>query len=154
MSEQIKKRTFKKFTYSGVALESLLDLKEDQLISLLRCRARRKLRRETPIKHVNFLKKCRASKAAVTQVGEKPALVKTHARNILIVPEMIGSVIGIYNGKVFNQVEVKPEMIGHYTGEFSLSYKSVNHGRPGIGATHSSSDKVINSSNSRKKNFF
>lgn len=37
-----------------------------------------------------------------------------------------------------SQVEVKPEMIGHYLGEFSLSYKPVKHGRPGIGATHSS----------------
>lgn len=36
------------------------------------------------------------------------------------------------------QVEVKPEMIGFYLGEFSLSYKPVKHGRPGIGATHSS----------------
>ncbi|KAF2069376.1 hypothetical protein CYY_006388, partial [Polysphondylium violaceum] len=57
---------------------------------------------------------------------------------ILIVPEMIGSVVGVYNGKVFNQFEIKPEMIGHYTGEFSLSYKTVMHGRPGIGATGSS----------------
>lgn len=36
------------------------------------------------------------------------------------------------------QVEIKAEMIGHYLGEFSLSYKPVKHGRPGIGATHSS----------------
>ncbi|KAF2074899.1 hypothetical protein CYY_003776, partial [Polysphondylium violaceum] len=80
MADQIKKRTFKKFSYNGVALETLLELKEDKLAELFRCRARRKLKRDTPIKHVNFLKKCRAAKAAVTQVGEKPALVKTHAR--------------------------------------------------------------------------
>lgn len=57
---------------------------------------------------------------------------------MIIVPEMIGSVIGVYNGKTFNQVEIKPEMIGHYLAEFSISYKPVKHGRPGIGATHSS----------------
>jgi len=71
---------------------------------------------------------------------------------MIIVPEMIGSVIGVHNGKTFNQVEIKvpyfdfdrvlwlvqPEMIGHYLGEFSISYKPVKHGRPGIGATHSS----------------
>lgn len=51
---------------------------------------------------------------------------------------MIGSIIGVYNGKTFNQVEIKPEMIGHYLAEFSISYKPVKHGRPGIGATHSS----------------
>lgn len=70
--------------------------------------------------------------------GEKPEPVKTHLRNMIIVPEMIGSIIGIYNGKTFNQIEVKPEMIGHYLAEFSISYKPVKHGRPGIGATHSS----------------
>ena len=44
--------------------------------------------------------------------GEKPEPVKTHLRNMIIVPEMIGSIIGVYNGKTFNQVEIKPEMIG------------------------------------------
>merc|ERR1712072_970359 len=62
---------------------------------------------------------------------------KTHLRNMVIVPEMTGSIVGVYNGKVFTQVEVKPEMIGHYLGEFSISCKPVKHGRPGIGATHS-----------------
>jgi small subunit ribosomal protein S15e len=70
--------------------------------------------------------------------GEKPATVRTHLRNMIIVPEMIGSVIGVYNGKTFNQVEIKPEMIGHYLAEFSISYKPVKHGRPGIGSTNSS----------------
>ncbi|KAF9619132.1 hypothetical protein IFM89_005146 [Coptis chinensis] len=53
---------------------------------------------------------------------------------MIIVPEMIG----VYNGKTFNQVEIKPEMIAHYLAEFSISYKPMKHGRPGIGATHSS----------------
>ncbi|XP_042404528.1 40S ribosomal protein S15-like [Zingiber officinale] len=70
--------------------------------------------------------------------GEKPEPVRTHLRNMIIVPEMIGSIISVYNGKTFNQVEIKPEMIGHYLAEFSISYKPVKHGRPGIGATHSS----------------
>ena len=61
-----------------------------------------------------------------------------YSRNMIIVPEMTGSIVGVYNGKTFNQVEIKPEMIGHYLGEFSISYKPVKHGRPGIGATHSS----------------
>jgi len=51
---------------------------------------------------------------------------------------MIGSVIGVYNGKTFNQVEVKPDMVGHYLGEFSISYKPVKHGKAGIGSTTSS----------------
>lgn len=57
---------------------------------------------------------------------------------MIIIPEMIGSVVAVYNGKSFNSVEIKPEMIGSYLGEYSCSYKFVRHGRPGIGATHSS----------------
>ncbi|KAJ6412232.1 hypothetical protein OIU84_005315 [Salix udensis] len=79
-----------------------------------------------------------ANKKRDAPPGEKPEPVRTHLRNMIIVPEMIGSVIGVYNGKTFNQVEIKPEMISHYLAEFSISYKPVKHGRPGIGATHSS----------------
>lgn len=86
---------------------------------------------------MSLLKRLRKSKLAAT--GEdKPEVVKTHLRDMIIVPEMIGTVVGVHNGKTFNQVEVKPEMIGHYLGEFSITYKPVRHGRPGIGATHSS----------------
>jgi small subunit ribosomal protein S15e len=54
---------------------------------------------------------------------DKPVPIKTHLRNMIIVPEMIGSQLAVYNGKVFNQIEVKPEMVGHYLGEFSISYR-------------------------------
>ena len=40
-------------------------------------------------------------------MGEKPRGIKTHLRNMPIVPEMIGSIVGIYNGKSFNGVEIK-----------------------------------------------
>ncbi|KAG6395186.1 hypothetical protein SASPL_145825 [Salvia splendens] len=88
-------------------------------------------------KPMALIKKLRKAKREAP-AGEKPALVRTHVRNMIIVPEMIGSVLGVYNGKTFNPVEIKPEMIGHYLAEFSISYKPVKHGRPGIGATHSS----------------
>ena len=55
--------------------------------------------------------------------NEKPNVVKTHLRNMVVVPEMTGSVVGVYNGKTFNQVEIKPEMTGHYLGEFSIPWK-------------------------------
>jgi len=86
---------------------------------------------------MGLIKKLRKAKKEAPP-NEKPTVVKTHLRDMIIVPEMIGSVVGIYNGKVFNSVEIKPEMVGHYLGEFSVSYKPVKHGRPGIGATHSS----------------
>ncbi|KAJ6359970.1 hypothetical protein OIU77_004053 [Salix suchowensis] len=64
--------------------------------------------------------------------GEKPEPVRTHLRNMIIVPEMIGSIIGVYNGKTFSQVEIKPEMISHYLAELSISHLVlVQHTLPG-----------------------
>lgn len=40
-------------------------------------------------------------------------VVKTHLRDMIIVPEMIGSIVGVYNGKTFNQVEVKVCELAH-----------------------------------------
>ncbi|PKU82173.1 40S ribosomal protein S15 [Dendrobium catenatum] len=141
---QPKKRTFRKFSYRGVDLDQLLDMGTDELVKLFPARARRRFQRGLKRKPMALIKKLR--KAAIYSVvpkrdapaGEKPEPVRTHLRNMIIVPEMIGSIIGVYNGKTFNQVEIKPEMIGHYLAEFSISYKPVKHGRPGIGATHSS----------------
>ncbi len=53
-------------------------------------------------------------------------------------PEMVGNFVGVYNGKTFNPVEVKFDMIGRYLGEFSLSYKPTRHGKAGVGATKGS----------------
>nr|ALS05186.1 40S ribosomal protein S15 [Tortanus dextrilobatus] len=132
-----KKRTFRKFTYRGVDLDQLLDMNHDQLMELFTCRIRRKFSRGLKRKPMALIEKLRKKKKEAP-VNEKPDVVKTHMRNMVIVPEMTGSIVGVYNGKTFNQVEIKPEMIGHYLGEFSISYKPVKHGRPGIGATHSS----------------
>ncbi|XP_073388901.1 small ribosomal subunit protein uS19 isoform X1 [Physcomitrium patens] len=134
---QPKKRTFKKFTFRGVDLDALLDMSMDELVELFHARARRRFQRGLKRKPMALIKKLRKAKREAP-AGEKPEPVRTHLRNMIIVPEMIGSVIGVYNGKTFNQVEIKPEMIGHYLAEFSISYKPVKHGRPGIGATHSS----------------
>ncbi|KAJ2549474.1 ribosomal protein S15 [Coemansia sp. RSA 1933] len=132
-----RRRTFRKFSYRGVDLEQLLDVSSEQFMEMVSCRARRKFKRGLKRKPMGLIKKLRIAKQTAPE-GEKPEVVKTHLRNMIIVPEMIGSIVGVYNGKTFNQVEIKPEMIGHYLGEFSLTYKPVRHGRPGVGATNSS----------------
>merc|ERR1712157_392494 len=128
-AELKKKRTFRKFTYRGVDLDQLLDMNNEQLMELFVCRIRRKFSRGLKRKPMALIKKLRKKKKEAP-ANEKPDVVKTHLRNMVIVPEMTGSIVGVYNGKVFTQVEVKPEMIGHYLGEFSISYKPVKHGRP------------------------
>lgn len=75
-------------------------------------------------------------------MGQKPKVVKTHYRNMTVTPEMIGSEIGIYNGKTFIEVEIKPEMIGRYLGEFSITYKPVKHGKYGATTSKMGSSKM------------
>ena len=65
-------------------------------------------------------------------------IVKTHCRGMHILPEMVGTTVGIHNGKDFVRVEIVPEMIGHALGEFAHTRKSVTHTGPGVGATRSS----------------
>merc|ERR1712228_113638 len=119
--EKKRKRAFRKYTYRGVDLDQLLDMTPEQLMELFNCRARRRYSRGLTRKPMTLVKRLRKAKKEAPPM-EKPEVVKTHLRNMIIIPEMIGSMVGVYNGKTFNQVEIKPEM----------------HGRPGIGATHSS----------------
>ena len=128
--EQKKKRTFRKFTYRGIDLDLSyeLDMSYEQLMQLYSARQRRRLNRGLRRKQHSLLKRLRKAKQEAPPM-EKPEVVKTHLRDMIILPEMVGSMVGVYNGKTFNQVEIKPEMIGHYLGEFSITYKPVKHGR-------------------------
>lgn len=59
------------------------------------------------IRTLSVMLQCMLVQKREAPAGEKPEPVRTHLRNMIIVPEMIGSVIGVYNGKTFNQVEIK-----------------------------------------------
>ena len=78
----------------------------EQLVELFPCRQRRRFQRGLKRKHMALLKRLRKAKKECPAL-EKPAVVKTHLRDMIIVPEMVGSMVGVYNGKTFNQVEVK-----------------------------------------------
>ena len=134
---QPKKRAFRKYSYRGIDLDDLANMSNEEFYELLGCRQRRRMNRGIKASYVRMYQKVVQAKAEC-EIGEKPAAVKTHLRDAIIVPQIVGGVIAVYSGRVFNSVEIKPEMIGHYLGELSLSYKPVRHGRPGIGATHSS----------------
>eukprot|EP00088_Acartia_fossae_P057208 TRINITY_DN66720_c0_g1_i1.p1 TRINITY_DN66720_c0_g1~~TRINITY_DN66720_c0_g1_i1.p1 ORF type:complete len:145 (+),score=13.98 TRINITY_DN66720_c0_g1_i1:96-530(+) len=132
-----KRKSFRKFSYRGVDLEQLLNLSPNDFAALVHSRARRRFKRGLKKQHMSLIKKLKKARTEAP-AGEKPALVKTHLRNMIVLPTMIGSIVGIYNGKQFNQIEIKPEMVGHYLAEFAISYTPIRHGRPGLGATHSS----------------
>ena len=128
----------REFTYRGYTLDQLLEMSMDQFIKLLPSRQRRSLERGLNHVQLRLLEKVRETRELLNR-GEKPKKpIKTHARDIVILPEMVGLTIHVYNGKEFVPVEIKPEMIGHRLGEFAITNKPVKHGRAGVGATRSS----------------
>ena len=64
--------------------------------------------------------------------------IKTHVRDMVILPEMVGTSLLLYTGKEFVNVQISEKMVGHYLGEFAITNKPVRHGKPGIGASRSS----------------
>ena len=128
----------REFTYRGYTLEQLREMSMDQFIKLLPSRQRRSLQRGLNHVQLRLLEKVREH-IEMLKRGEKPKKpIKTHARDMVILPEMVGLTIHVYNGKEFVPVEIKPEMIGHRLGEFAMTNKPVKHGRAGVGATRSS----------------
>lgn len=128
----------REFTYRGYSLEQLQQMSMDQFIKLLPSRQRRSLERGLTHTQLKLLERVREHRAMLRR-GEKPRKpIKTHARDMVILPEMIGLTIHVYNGKEFIPIEIKPEMIGHRLGEFAITNKPVKHGRAGVGATRSS----------------
>jgi len=112
----------------GKSLQELKSLSIEEIARLVPARARRTLTRGFTPAQKTFLKVFRAKKNNV----------KTHCRDMVVLPEMVNATIMIYNGKSFEPVQIKPEMIGHYLGEFTYNRKKVQHSSPGIGATRSS----------------
>ncbi len=126
----------KEFNYRGHSLDSLLSLSMDEFINLLPSRQRRSLQRGLTPEQRILLEKIRKAKEVIKK--GQPMIVKTHVRDVIILPEMIGVKLSVHNGKEFIPVEIKPAMIGHYLGEFAITNKPVRHGTPGIGASRSS----------------
>ncbi len=118
----------KEIRWRGKPIEELrkMDLKEFML--LLPARQRRSLKRGFTDQQKKLLKKI--------DKGEKN--IKTHCRDMVIIPKMLGLMLRIHNGKEFVPVTISLEMLGHYLGEFALTRKSVEHSAPGVGATRSS----------------
>ena len=126
----------KEFNYRGHSLDSLLSLSMDEFINLLPSRQRRSLQRGLTPEQRILLEKIRKAKEIIKK--GQTMIVKTHVRDVIILPEMVGVKISVHNGKEFIPIEIKPAMIGHYLGEFAITNKPVRHGTPGIGASRSS----------------
>ena len=120
----------KEFSYRGKSLEELKALTINEIAELLPSRPRRSLKRGIKEEYKIVMKKIKK--------GDNN--LRTHCRDMIILPEMVDAVLKIHNGKDFFTITIQPEMIGHYLGEFSQTRKNVSHSSPGVGATRSSSN--------------
>ena len=120
----------KEMFYRGKNVDELKAMDVRESAKFLPSRSRRSVLRNFQA-HENFVKRA-------DSILKQKKKVRTHLRDLVIIPKMVGMIIGVYNGKTFNDVNINNKMIGHRLGEFSLSRGKVTHGKPGLGSTKSS----------------
>ncbi len=125
----IQARRKKEFTYRGYTMEELLQMPFDEMLDLLPSRARRTYEKGLNPEQQVLVDKLKA---------DSELTVRTHRRDIPVLPQFVGRTVAVYNGKEFKEIEIKPEMIGHFLGEFALTRRPPQHSGPGVGATRSS----------------
>ena len=123
----------KEFTYKGKTLEELKQMNVKEFAKLVPTRVRRTLERGQSEAQKKLM-----LKIDKTLQGKYKRAIKTHCRNLIIIPKMVGLTIHIHGGKTYTPVEIMPEMLAHRLGEFALTRTPVKHSAPGIGATRSS----------------
>lgn len=119
----------KEFNFRGKKIEDLKAMSIDEFSKMITSRERRTIRR-------GFTEQ---EKVLLEGIRKNPGKFhKTHVRNMIILPEMVGVKMGVYTGKEWFQLVVEPHMVGHRLGEFSIPVKRVRHSAPGIGASRGS----------------
>jgi small subunit ribosomal protein S19 len=121
------------FLFRGKKAEELKKMSLTEFAELLTSRERRSLKRGfTP-----------AQKKLLEALKKDKRDYKTHCRDMIIIPEMMGKSIRVHNGKEFVMIKINEEMLGHRLGEFAVTRKKVAHSSPGIGATRSSASLSV-----------
>ena len=121
----------KEFAYHGLSKEELANIPNEKLLKLFSARARRSLTRGTMSDDKKKLMEEMKDKK-----NKNP--IKTHLRDVIILPYMVGVTVHIFSGKEFVPITITLQMVGHYLGEYVITNKRVNHGAPGVGASRSS----------------
>ena len=123
----------KEFAYRGIPKEELENMSLEKLFQLFNARQRRSLTRGITDGKRKLIEEIKAAKA-----GKLKNPIKTHVRDLIILPYMVGITVNVFSGKEFQPVAIRTEMIGHYLGEYVITNKRVSHGAPGVGASRSS----------------
>jgi len=123
----------REFTYRGLSQKELEELSLDKLLKLFPARSRRSLTRG-----INDNKRKLIGEIKATKEGKLKTPINTHLRDLIILPNMIGTTVNVFSGKEFVPVTITSEMVSHYLGEYVITNKRVSHGAPGVGASRSS----------------
>ncbi len=126
----------REFRFRGKSLEELMQMSIEEFAQLCNARARRSLLRRGV--DTKLMKRIQEARKQLEEGVKDLKPIRTHKRDTVIIPQMVGLKFAVHNGKNFEIVEIQPEMLGHYLGEFSLTRQRVKHGKAGIGATRSS----------------
>jgi small subunit ribosomal protein S19 len=121
----------KEFTFRGKTVKELQAMSIEEFSKLIPSRTRRALKK-------NGFEKKILKKIETAKKNPKPKPIRTHRRDLVVVPAMVGVKFAVHKGKEFESVDVNEKMLGHYLGEFALTRKRLMHGKAGIGATKSS----------------
>ena len=125
--------TKKQFTYKGKTIAELKELDVREFAKFLPSRQKRSVLRNFQ-EIETFIDRCKNKL-------KKNKKIRTHKRSLVIVPDMIGIKMQIYNGHLFIPVEITGEMLGHKLGEFSATRTRVKHSKAGVGATKGTKHK-------------
>ncbi len=125
----------KEFNFRGKTLEELKALDTREFAKFVKSNERRTILRQFQVIE-RFVSKCQKRQGA-----GKP--IRTHLRELVIVPKMVDYNIGIHTGKEYVQIKIMADMLGHRLGEFASTRKKVSHGAAGIGATRSSAFRSV-----------
>ena len=116
--------------YRGKDIEFLKTLSLKDFAQYLPARNRRSV-----LRHPEVIE--RFVKSSEERASKKKK-IKTHLRDLIIVPKLIGLNVSVHNGRKFEDVQIIMDMLGHRLGEFALTREKVTHSSAGIGATKSS----------------
>jgi len=123
----------KQFHYKGKTIEELKKMDINEFANLVDSRIRRSLKRGFTDAQKKLM-----IKIEKTFKSERKKPIKTHCRDMIILPDFVGMRIHVYDGKSFVDLTIQEEMIGHLLGEFAPTRKRLKHGTAGVGATKSS----------------
>jgi small subunit ribosomal protein S19 len=127
----------REFRFKGYAIEQLQMLSIETLLPLLNSRQRRSLDKRVAHYMDDEKRKLRED-IKLAREGKLHGQLKTHRRDMIILPDMVGLNISVHNGKEFSPFNIRKEMVGHYLGEYAITNRRVQHGAPGVGASRSS----------------